>query len=64
MSDENFKAFCKVREQINAVNFFTPLEEEMDKMLWSCFETELSDNELEELVSDTYRVMTMMIGES
>jgi len=40
------------------------LEEEMDKMLWSCFETELSDNELEELVSDTYRVMTMMIGES
>ncbi len=64
MSDENFKAFCKVREQINAVNFFTPLEEEIDKMLWSCFETELSDNELEELVSDTYRVMTMMIGES
>ena len=64
MNDANFNEFCKLRGQINAVNFFTPLEAEIDKMLWTCYETELIDVEIEELVSDSYRVMTMMIGES
>ena len=64
MNDANFNEFCKLRGQINAVNFFTPLEAEIDKMLWTCYETELTDVEIEELVSDSYRVMTMMIGVS
>lgn len=64
LSENNFGELQKLQGQINAVNFFTPLEAEADHLLQTCLQQECSEQELEKLVAEAYRTMTMMMGES
>ncbi len=64
LSENNFAELQKLQGQINAVNFFTPLEAELNDLLHACQEEALSKEELEKQVAEAYRALTMMMGES
>lgn len=64
MSKANFEEFSTVREQINAVKFYTPL----DKAIWDIsalwHSSEQTPEALEEIVHTQYTKMEMMLAES
>ena len=65
MSENNFKSFAEVRDQINAVKFGTPIDAEIDDNLFEAYRN--SDRQsatLEKLVSEAYTTMKMMLAES
>lgn len=64
MSKENYSEFCTVREQINAVKFYTPLDDTLNDISAKWHSAKQSEIELEKIVHKQYTTMQMMIAES
>ncbi|RKJ40970.1 hypothetical protein D7X94_06095 [Acutalibacter sp. 1XD8-33] len=60
MSEENFQEFSRVRDQINAVKFYTPLDETVSGCLHQAGES----GDLEAKVHSQYMKLKMMLAES
>ncbi len=72
MTDENFEAFCKVREQITAANFNSEITVMLEDMLAECFSRErfkdtesahLHPQTVEEIVHEAYEHMERRMKE-
>lgn len=67
MSDANYQEFSRIREQITATRFSSVLDTELRDMLSRCCGTDeyqLTETEIEEIVSETYRKLKMYLSES
>lgn len=64
MSEENFSEFSLIRDQINAVKFYTPLEDTLYDILVKWHSANQTDAELEKIVHKQYTTVQMMIAES
>lgn len=72
MTDENFEAFCTVREQITGANFNSEITVMLEEMLSKCFEKEKYINTefaeyypqtIEEIVHETYEHLEKRLKE-
>ena len=64
-SDAGYGELCRVRSEINAVKFYSPLDVELSKMHDDIFLEGLStQEEIAEAAAETYRVLQMMLDES
>lgn len=67
MSDSNYQEFSRIREQITATRFSSILDTELTNMLSLCCgtdEDQLTETEIEEIVSETYRKLKLYLSES
>lgn len=62
-SDVGYREYCRVRSEINAVKFYSPLDVTLTKMYNDLSGTE-SEEEVAKIAEETYRVMQMMLDES
>ena len=62
-SDAGFREYCRVRAEINAVKFYSPLDLELTNMFGGLKGTE-SEEEVAKTARETYRVLQMMLDES
>lgn len=62
-SDAGYREYCRVRSEINAVKYYSPLDLELTKMFCG-FKGSESEKEVAEIAAETYRVMQMMLDES
>lgn len=60
MSEWNFGQFTQLREEINVVKFYTPL----DSLVFEAWDLNAGDDELRELVHKAYVKMNMYLAES
>lgn len=64
MSEGNWREFSSLREQINAVKFYTPLDGALEEIARTWFEAERKEDRLEGIVHDQYMKVKMMLAES
>lgn len=64
MSKENFSEFSMIRDQVNAVKFYTPLDDALNDISAKWYSKNQADNELEKIVHKQYTTIQMMIAES
>ena len=64
-SDEGYREYCRVRSEINAVKFYSPLDLALSEMYEDIiFNENVSQEEIAEIAKETYRVLQMMLDES
>lgn len=62
---EEYAQFLDIREKINSVRFFTPLDREADSELWdACTDENATEETVKQAVHKSYTTMQMMLGES
>ena len=64
-SDAGYAEYCRVRSEINAVKFYSPLDVTLTEMYDVIFTGRIvSQEEIAEIAAETYRVLQMMLDES
>lgn len=63
LSDWNFQQYSAIRDQINAVEFVTPVYIELEELVQKAGEAE-DEAQLEKLIHETYTRMQMILAES
>lgn len=63
MSDENYAAFCAVRDQITHARFQGGLDIYLDELFWSCMTPYKNGESIDELVAETYANMERVLHE-
>lgn len=64
MNESNFQEFTAVRDQINEVKFYTPLDTVFSDTLAIWYKSANTDENLKKVVHDQYMKMQMMLAES
>lgn len=63
MSDENFAAFCNVRESITNVQYLGALNSILHEMMMDCYIAKSLGNDYTDIVSKAYNTMRLMVSE-
>ncbi|MBO5253389.1 MAG: extracellular solute-binding protein [Clostridia bacterium] len=63
MLDENFEAFCKVREQITGANFHSEGTALLSDMMSKCCSGDFDDRPVEEIVHEAYEDLSRRVKE-
>ena len=63
MTEENFEAFCMVRDQITAANFKSEITVMLEEMMSKCYHAERYGKTVEEIVHETYEHMERRMNE-
>lgn len=65
MNDWNFEQYCKVRDRIDSVKFYTPLDQEAeDTLIEACRAGDADEDSIRRAVHSAYTTMKMMLAES
>lgn len=65
MNDWNFQQYCKVRDRIDSVKFYTPLDREAEDTLGgACGAEDADEDSIRRAVHSAYTTMKMMLAES
>jgi len=64
MSESNFQEFSLIRNQIDSVKFYTPLDDAIKETLIQCHESQKTDESLQKNVHKQYTTIQMMLAES
>lgn len=65
MNEANYASFCAIREQINAVKFYTLLDQEaMFTLSRACLAEDATEESVKTAVHSVYTTMKMMLAES